>query len=698
MCDTMNDPRTLRPHALITAFFVCSLISCSDDVVPDSPDSASGDAIDGASLADTELDSALDVEEPVLAAVEVSFDLDGDFFDAPFPIETRRNGDGTIDYSGFPNLGNHQLLDGFLTVAGEATNGFARNGAVFFTFSGAIDPASLPQDLLQTFEREATVFFVDVDPDSPDRGFRFPVQAQFHEQAGKIRPENLLTVLPYPGFVQRPNTLYAAVVTTGVLDSDGDQIWQNEAFGELLRGEDSVGAESLAQGFSALTDVLTEAGFELETIAAAAVYRTGDPTPPMFALQEHAEALELPAYSVTGRIRDYDSYCVLEGRTELPIYQVGERPYNDIGGGHVVFEGGEPVVQWTEEVRFSLSIPKTEMPADGFPLLFYSTGQGGRYTQVVDRGTSAERSTAENGRGPAFYFADVGIASLSLESALVGPRHPTGSYEGLDFFNVVNLAAFRDNIRQAAAEFTVLARLAPTFEIAIGEHCDGVTTAGGNVTFDAGNFFIYGHSTGATISELVLAVDPAFRAGLLSGAGGSWIYNVSRKEQPLRMRTLVAGLLALPSWEVLDDFHPLGTIFQTVIDPAEAMNFGELWRERGANVLVIEGLVDGYFLPRMANALTMAAHLDLAGPAADPDTLFDLGLVGGDAVALPAGPNWGLQSGYVVQFTADDFDGHYVPFELPGPKYVYKCWLESLIADGRATVPAVVENGEAACP
>ena len=678
------------------------LLSCSDDASETPTDTSTIDAsdvLDGHVDPDSDpaIDSGTDLDEPGPAGTQVNFDLGGDFFDAPFPIESRRNGDGTIDYGGFRNEGNHQLVSGFLEVAGEATNGFARSGAVFFTFSAPLDPESLPSELDQTLSTDSSIFFINIDTESPDRGTLFPVQVQFHVEAGKIRPANLLTVLPYPGMLQQPSTLYAVVVTTSVLDSEGNPLGQHETIAQLLRGETPEGAESLADGFAALAEVLTEGDVSLDAIAAATVYTTGDPTPEMFVLQEHAAELQVADYSITGRIRDYDSYCVLEGQTELPIYQAGDRPYDNVGSGHIVFDEGVPQVQWTEEIRFSLSIPKQEMPANGFPLLFYSAGQGGKHTQVVDRGTTAERRTPENGRGPAFYFADVGIASLSLEAALVGPRHPTGSYEGLDFFNIVNLAAFRDNVRQAAIEFTVLARLAPTFAITIGDHCDGVTAADGTVRFDADNYFIYGHSTGATISELVLATDSAFRAGLLSGAGGSWIYNVSRKEQPLRMRDLVSGLLALPRYEVLDDFHPLGTIFQTVCDPAEAMNFGELWRDAGANVLVIEGLVDGYFLPRMANALTMAAHLDVAGTAHDPNTVDDLALASGEIVALPAAPNWDDRSGYVVQFVADDFDGHYVPFELGGPKYLYKCWFESLVSNGLATVPVVVDDGEATC-
>ena len=103
-------------------------------------------------------------------------------------------------------------------------------------------------------------------------------------------------------------------------------------------------------------------------------------------------------------------------------------------------------------------------------------------------------------------------------------------------------------------------------------------------------------------------------------------------------------------------------------------------------------------MPRMVSALAMAGGFDLAGPAHDPNLLADIQRVGGQALTLPAGPNRGAASGVVVQFVADGFDGHYVPFNIAGPKYLYRCWLESLVETGRAVVPVLVDDGEAACP
>lgn len=705
----LRNPTCWLWPALIVGFAFGVTPGCPDDPPIETPADLEGDS--NGDLEET--DFAADSREDVVASqVRVRFDLGGGFFDAPFPIETRRRSDGTVMFSDFPNPEDNQLLENYLSVADTNLSGFSCNGSVLFPFDGAIDPSQLPQTLDESLQPDSAVFFVNIDPTSPEVGGRFPVQVAFNERAGLLIPENLLTVLPYPGFVQRPETLYAAVVlSSGLTDHLAQPLGQAPELEALLSGElpsefgDLANIDALLTGFVALADVLADSGVPLDEVVAATVYRTGDPITEMVTLREHALSLPPPEARIIEQIRDEPEYCVLEGRVTVPIYQVGERPYNELGHGHIVFEEGQPVVQWTEEIRFSLSLPKTTQPSDGFPLLLYAAGQGGRYTQVLDRGTFTEQSAdPENGRGPAHYLALSGIASLGFEASTVGPRHPTGSFEGIAFFNIQNLAAFRDNVRQAAVEFTVLARMAQTMEIELGDLCPDVQAADDRVTFDSERLLFWGHSTGASIGDLVLAVEPAFLAGILSGTGGSWLYNVALKEEPIVIRTLMSTLLRLEPDEALNEFHPVAMAFQTAVEPAEPMNFARHWFQEplqgglGTNVLLVEGLVDGYFPPRMVAALAMSGHFDLAGPVHDSALLEDIQRVGGAALTLPAQPNRGDLSGTVVQFVADDFDGHYVIFNLDGPKYLYRCWLESLLETGSAVVPELFDDGEAVCP
>jgi hypothetical protein len=645
-----------------------------------------------------------DVPEPV---AEAKFDIAGGFYDAPFPIQTRLREDGSVRFDDFPNPSSNAVMAQYTTVLDSITTGFSRNGIIYFVFDGAIDIDYWMKE--NAAEINDGFLFINIDPVSVNRGTIFPVSIDYKIGPGKYTPGNLLTMVPFPGYVAEPNTLYAALVLHSViLDDKGHRLLATpDAIIELFAGVAPTGGEVLLEGFAALAETLDGMQIATDEVAAATVFRTGDPDAGMIALREHAASLSLPDYSLTVSepIRDYPSYCVLEGTMKMPIYQKGERPYNNIGEGQIVFENGVPQVQWTEDVRFSLSVPKKEMPAAGFPLLFFGNGSGGTYLQVVDRGTFAEqRDNTMQGRGPALYLADAGIAALDIEAPLTGPRHPTGLYDSIDLFNVFNLVAFRDNIRQAAVEFTILPRVAADLQIAIADYCSGVTAPGGVLSFDADNFFFWGHSTGSSIGTVALGVESAYRAGILSGAGGSWIYNLTLKQEPFAIAEVMAAALGIAATERVDEFHPISLIFQMSLEAVEAMNFARLWVDNplpghdAKNILLIEGLVDGYFLPRMANALAMAGRLDLAGPVEDDTMLDEIRWVGADGVALPAGPNRGSVSAHAVQFVADDFDGHYVAFELPQVKYTYKCWLTSILADGAGTVPVAVADGLASCP
>src|SRR5262245_58845255 len=154
---------------------------------------------------------------PCARAVEPVFDATGGgFYDLPFPHELRRDPDGTVSIAGFP-FPSSALVDQYRDAI-ETTQGFGIASGVFFRFDGAIDPASLPADSEASRQPGASVFLIDIDPQSRERGTRFPLWTDFRVPADLYRPGNLLTMMPVPGLVLTPGTLYAAVVTDAVLD------------------------------------------------------------------------------------------------------------------------------------------------------------------------------------------------------------------------------------------------------------------------------------------------------------------------------------------------------------------------------------------------------------------------------------------------------------------------------------------------
>lgn len=120
-------------------------------------------------------------------------------------------------------------------------------------------------------------------------------------------------------------------------------------------------------------------------------------------------------------------------------------------------------------------------------------------------------------------------------------------------------------------------------------------------------------------------------------------------------------------------------------------------------MLLIEGVLDTYYLPRMVNALATAAQLDAAPPLVDASLAERLRAVGGDERAAPFSAN---RTGFdgapvtlgVVQHAAEaDRDGHFVVFDQADAKFQYACFLRSA-ANGAATVAAPKADPLASCP
>ena len=129
------------------------------------------------------------------------------------------------------------------------------------------------------------------------------------------------------------------------------------------------------------------------------------------------------------------------------------------------------------------------------------------------------------------------------------------------------------------------------------------------------------------------------------------------------------------------------------------------------HVLVLQGIVDTYILPPIANALTLALGLELAGPALDgqhPYTrsaftpfLDVAGLAGCGPTTLPAQGNrtWAGQAttAVLMQFPEDGVeDGHEVVFQTELPKVQYQCFLKTFRETGTGYVPE--KKGDPNCP
>ena len=675
------------PFILFVSLTIITLLSC--DVNNDSDE--------------TEPDHSQATPSPEVSML-FSTDSGAGFFDAPFPVSHMERDDGSIRYDLLPNKSDNPIAQIYIDQANSETKGFSRAGAIYLPFNGPITASDLPESVWESVRDDASVYLVNVDKSSDQYGRRIPIYTKWNRKSTDFLPENLLMILPFQGTPLAPNSWYAAIVTDGVKDRWRKKLVVPKAIDEMRNGLLPAGKHGFvdAAAFVHLWEYCKDFGVDKNSISAGTVFKTGDFVSEMKLLTKACKNLPDPIPFKLKVLAEYETYYVIEGKMVMPIWQAGFRPYW-LGGGKIHFEDGEPVLQWEEKIRFAVSVPKKLMPDTGYPLLFYSNGQGGSYTQVFDR-ASAGANAYIPGEGPGKQLANRGVAAIDIEAATVGPRHPLGSTEGIAFFNFINLVALRDNVRQAASEFTMLTKM--TRHLRIPASMVPLAEIHGNEAFfDDTNYYFWGHSTGSSIGDIVLAVEDNFRAGMVSGAGVSWIYNVVFKEEPLpigQAYEILAGI------EQLDSFHPLTTIFQNVCDPAEAAYFAQHWNadplatNRPMNILIIMGLYDGYFPPLMIDGLIASARVDLAGEIIYEPTLETIDYTGRKALSLPVENNYkqGANSAtaVAVQFeTPDGIDGHYAPFYMEEAKYAYSCFFGSLAKTGTATIPNLKTDSLAPC-
>lgn len=629
-------------------------------------------------------------------AARMDFTREAGFFAAPFPCESRRRDDGSIDVSDFPNSTRADFVSSLLAILGEDARGFGTTSPIYFSFERPL--SAISRTYAESLEPDAPVFLVSVDPAAPDHLERYPVDVRFAEDGGPFGDANLLSLLPLQGAPLRSGVRYAAVVTTAI-----GEVERAPQMIDLVDGRrpEGMGDAAFAEYVAAL-ETLASSGVALDTVAAIAVFRTEDPTA-VFARAVTA-ALERPLPVLEAaplQTEVFDSLCVYEGALEMPVYQEGTPPFEIEGGAWVIGDDGAPLLVGTERARIVITVPRAAMPAAGYPTVVFSRTGGGGDRPLVDRGVRAVAGgeAIGPGSGPAREFARVGFAGVSIDGPHGGVRNVTGGDEQLLIFNVQNPVAMRDNIRQSALELVLTAHVVPDIVLDTSD-CPG---APAETRFDGGTLVLMGHSMGATIAPLALAFEPRYRAALLSGAGGSFLQNIVYKESPVRVRPIAEALLRVAGrWE-LHEHDPVLMLLQWAGESADPPAYGRriLREPDGAprHVLMMQGIVDTYILPPIANATSLSFGLDLAGPALDETEprldaftpLRDhLPLAMRSAITLPASGNFdGVATAVVTQHAEDGVeDGHEVVFQTETPKRQYRCFLQTLATGDLPEVPA----------
>lgn len=686
------------PHAGLLLLLALGATHCAD----------SSDAVPDTSRTDPASSGAATEDDPDATRPLTRWDNPRHFFDRPFPCASRMRPGGGVDLDGFPNPRGNRFVADLLGILEQDAAAFARTGAIYLPLSGGLDPDSLPQ-WTDTLDDASPVRLLPLDESV--RPARIPVTVAWESEGGPFGAPNLLSVLPIQGIPMAANTPHAVFVTDALRDPRGATLRPSPELRALVAGAEVPGLEAEALAlYRRAVERFAEAGNDPARLVAIAAFTTDDPARGMRQAAALAANLPLPAPGPWETTDLFPSFCVVQTTIDLPVFQQGSPPFNQGGGGWAVDGQGTLLQQGTETARIVVSIPRHPAPEPGWPtLLFVRTGGGGD-RPLVDRGRRAipGGEAILPGSGYAEDLARAGFAGISVDGPHGGLRNITGGDEQFLIFNITNPIAMRDNIRQSALELLLVARMLPTLQVPAAQ-CPDAAPGGEPIRLDSERLALFGHSMGATIAPLALAFAPEVRAAVFSGAGGSWIANVVHKEQPLRVRPLAELTLGYVNRRLHEHDVAL-TLLQWAGEPADPPVYAELRRHDSPtplHVLMLQGIADTYILPPMANALSLAAGLDLAGEILDRDHPVAgrftslhalLPVTGGRHLELPAAGNTNGTTALVVQHPEDGVeDGHEIAFQRDEPRLQARCFLETF---ARGLDPVVVPGGtrDAACP
>ena len=216
-------------------------------------------------------------------------------------------------------------------------------------------------------------------------------------------------------------------------------------------------------------------------------------------------------------------------------------------------------------------------------------GTGGSYHSIVDLGLSDDYAIGAAPPDSASAWTAVPVLPRAV-GAHGGPRlrwnlHGTrngGSTKAVGelVYNFLNPRAARDNALQAAADL-----------LAIPHGLAGFAAQG--VVLDGTKLALYGHSQGGNGASLVAARQSSYGTIVMSGTGGTLIYTLLGKTQPVNIPAVLPYLLGEVGPSAVDATHPvlglmqmyfehgMGGIDRRWTDFAEQVRRHRVFRARG---------------------------------------------------------------------------------------------------------------------
>lgn len=532
--------------------------------------------------------------EPTYAIFELASHQSNEFFNLPYPNNLRINADKKINLANY-NENRSDLVSAYLSlVEDNLSDGFSIHPTIFFRFSKEIDPRSLKD----------AVFLTALDPMSKDYGKKIPIDMNFRVEESALAASNLLAIRPISGFSLLPKTSYAAFISDSVVDKLGISIQATKTFTKLLAKEvkDNY-LQHAHQNYQAIRNYIE--AHHLTNIVSATIFTTGDPTTMMKKARDVINRHSRPIARDLSLVNDQDElYVEFQGSYQAINFQQGEPPYLESGGNIKQNIIGEPIPARIETMRFAMSVPKGEMPQEGWPVVLYAHGTGGDYrTFIRNRTASSLANIADEENNNIAGFVVIGI-----DQVLHGARDDSGMDPELSFFNYLNPKAALGNVQQAAIDNYSLVYMLDDFSPQSADLPDGFK-------IDKNKLYFFGHSQGGITGSLFLGFEPKIKGAVLSGNGGDSTLSLTEERKDFPVKTMLEVILAEP----IDPLHPILGFIQHLMDLSDPNSYaryivnGSLLASPKA-LFVSEGIGDRYTPNKTAESFAVAMGVPQVNP------------------------------------------------------------------------------------
>lgn len=456
--------------------------------------------------------------------------MNDNFFAFPYPSELRTDAYGRPDLSHFelpvaewivltiekvlPSV--RTLLDGLMQRVQTERAGFPTIGAIYFRTSEKIDEIAFP-DVFHTAVPESCFQLINVEPESKHYRERLPVYVTSHPEADRLWAANTLVMRPVPGVGPHPGDRHIAVVGN-CLTVSGQKLSVSRKLRYMLERKAPKEINDQMAFYIDQLEALAadgELGMNLSDVRAVTGYRTMDPARELDQIAEDLKGKgEVVCDSegvAVGKYTSYQDFYRFRGTFKTVNYMAGTLPYSNPGDGEIRFdEQGKLISEGkAETVYYEITIPKSEMPAQGFPIAVYGHGSGG------DAGSHVFSE------GSALIKGGVPMAMLGFDGVLFGERqkNPDGSRlssEQMFTMLTTNPVTLRESWRQTVIDMLVIYDLLERGAFVLPPVPGGSEP----VKFDPSYGMYMGHSQGSQEAGMLLGVTGQIKNAFLSAGGG----------------------------------------------------------------------------------------------------------------------------------------------------------------------------------